>query len=84
VSGAHVNAAETLSTLRYANRARNIRNKPVKNTDTAKEELRCLRQTAHFLKVIPRLPAISCQFRPEYGFAVPVRALAAEVRARRH
>eukprot|EP00624_Nannochloropsis_granulata_P000148 evm.model.NODE_1052_length_4355_cov_80.470261.1 len=45
-----INASETLSTLYYANRARNIRNKPVKNTDSVKEELRCLRQTAHFLK----------------------------------
>ena len=50
VSPADINASETLSTLYYANRARNIRNKPVKNTDSVKEELRCLRQTAHFLK----------------------------------
>lgn len=50
VSPAAINASETLSTLYYANRARNIRNKPVKNTDSAKEELRCLRQTARFLK----------------------------------
>lgn len=46
-----MNVSETLSTLHYANRARNIRNKPVKNTDSVKEELRCLRQMAHFLKV---------------------------------
>ncbi len=50
VSPADINASETLSTLHYADRARNIRNKPVKNTDSVKEELRCLRQTAHFLK----------------------------------
>ena len=51
VSPADVNQSETVSTLHYANRARNIRNKPVKNTDSVKEELRCLRQMAHFLKV---------------------------------
>lgn len=55
VSPADINASETLSTLYYANRARNIRNKPVKNTDSVKEELRCLRQTAAFLKVLTDL-----------------------------
>ncbi len=57
VSPADINASETLSTLYYANRARNIRNKPVKNTDSVKEELRCLRQTASFLKVRPYVRA---------------------------
>src|ERR1700716_1902748 len=33
VSPASVNSEETLSTLLYANRARNIQNKPVKNVD---------------------------------------------------
>jgi len=51
VSPAESNVSETLSTLHYANRARNIRNKPVKNTDSVKEQLRCLRHITHFLKV---------------------------------
>jgi kinesin family protein 4/21/27 len=37
VSPAEVNVSETLSTLRYANRARNIQNKPIKNTDPIQE-----------------------------------------------
>ena len=32
-----INLSETLSTLRYANRARNIQNKAVKNTDPVHE-----------------------------------------------
>lgn len=67
VSPADMNVSETLSTLHYANRARNIRNKPVKNTDSVKEELRCLRQMAHFLKVI-------CQ--PALSSTLPTRSLA--------
>lgn len=65
-----MNVSETLSTLHYANRARNIRNKPVKNTDSVKEELRCLRQMAHFLKVgrVACLPALSS--------TLPTRSLA--------
>lgn len=33
VSPAHTNFEETLSTLRYTNRAKNIKNKPVINED---------------------------------------------------
>eukprot|EP00968_Pinguiococcus_pyrenoidosus_P020467 scaffold2405_cov211-Pinguiococcus_pyrenoidosus.AAC.1 len=39
VSPASLNSSETLSTLTYANRARNIKNKPVKNLDPIRIEL---------------------------------------------
>jgi len=51
VSPAEVNISETLSTLRYANRARNIQNKPVKNTDPLTEELRKLQELNNVLKL---------------------------------
>lgn len=35
---------ETLSTLNYANRARNIKNKVVANQDTASKQIQVLRQ----------------------------------------
>lgn len=44
VSPADVNLEESLNTLRYANRARNIRNKPVVNRDPAAAQLAHLRQ----------------------------------------
>ena len=43
VSPSTVNASETLSTLRYANRARNIKNAPVQNVDATVLELQRLR-----------------------------------------
>ncbi|KAL7561839.1 hypothetical protein ACA910_009677 [Epithemia clementina (nom. ined.)] len=43
VSPATMNASETLSTLRYANRARNIKNAPVQNVDATILELQKLR-----------------------------------------
>ena len=42
VSPSDTNASETLSTLNYANRARNIRNAPTKNVDGASAELQRL------------------------------------------
>jgi len=42
VSPADCNLSETLSTLKYANRARNIKNAPTKNVDTAALELQRL------------------------------------------
>lgn len=42
-SPADSNEFETLSTLDYAYRARNIKNKPVKNTDAMQEQLRRLK-----------------------------------------
>ena len=51
VSPAEVNLSETLSTLRYANRARNIQNKPVKNTDPMQEELRRLHAYTKVLRI---------------------------------
>jgi hypothetical protein len=44
VSPADVNMEETLNTLRYANRARNIRNKPVVNRDPVAAQIANLRQ----------------------------------------
>ena len=44
VSPADVNLEESLNTLRYANRARNIRNKPVINRDPNAAQLAHLRQ----------------------------------------
>jgi hypothetical protein len=51
VSPAEVNLNETLSTLRYAYRTRNIQNKPVKNGDPVKEELRRLNNVLYQLKI---------------------------------
>jgi len=51
ISPAEINLSETLSTLRYANRARNIQNKPVKNTDPLQEELRKMREINEALRV---------------------------------
>jgi Kinesin motor domain len=42
VSPSDTNASETLSTLRYANRARNIKNAPTRNIDAAAVELQRL------------------------------------------
>jgi hypothetical protein len=42
-SPADTNEFETLSTLEYAYRARNIKNKPIKNTDAVQEQLRRLK-----------------------------------------
>lgn len=44
VSPADINLEESLNTLRYANRARNIRNKPVINRDPNAAALAHLRQ----------------------------------------
>ncbi len=43
VSPADINIEESTQTLRYANRARNIRNKPVVNRDPAAAQLSHLR-----------------------------------------
>ena len=44
VSPADVNLEESTNTLRYANRARNIRNKPVVNRDPVAAQLALMRQ----------------------------------------
>ena len=49
VSPSDTNASETLSTLQYANRARNIRNAPTRNVDAAALELQRLRALANVL-----------------------------------
>ncbi|XP_050291792.1 kinesin-like protein KIN-4A isoform X1 [Quercus robur] len=44
VSPADINAEESLNTLKYANRARNIQNKPVVNRDLISNEMQKMRQ----------------------------------------
>ncbi|KAL7547778.1 hypothetical protein ACHAWF_014537 [Thalassiosira exigua] len=51
VSPSDANVGETLSTLRYAHRARNIRNTPTRNVDGAAAELRRWRALAGVLRV---------------------------------
>ncbi|KAL4427717.1 hypothetical protein ABPG75_001806 [Micractinium tetrahymenae] len=50
VSPADVNLEESLNTLRYANRARNIRNKPVVNRDPVAAQIAQLRQACAALR----------------------------------
>ncbi|KAL3798424.1 hypothetical protein HJC23_005077 [Cyclotella cryptica] len=50
VSPSDTNASETISTLQYANRARNIKNAPTRNVDAAALELQRLRALASILK----------------------------------
>ena len=50
VSPSDTNASETISTLQYANRARNIRNAPTRNVDAAALELQRLRALTSVLK----------------------------------
>ncbi|XP_059634210.1 kinesin-like protein KIN-4A isoform X2 [Cornus florida] len=50
ISPADINAEETLNTLKYANRARNIQNKPVVNRDPLSSEMLKMRQQLEFLQ----------------------------------
>ncbi|KAG8654782.1 kinesin-like protein KIN-4A isoform X2 [Manihot esculenta] len=50
ISPADINAEETLNTLKYANRARNIQNKPVVNRDPTSSEMLRMRQQIEFLQ----------------------------------
>nr|XP_043615311.1 kinesin-like protein KIN-4A [Erigeron canadensis]XP_043615312.1 kinesin-like protein KIN-4A [Erigeron canadensis] len=50
VSPADINAEETLNTLKYANRARNIQNKPVVNRDPMSSEMLRMRQQLECLQ----------------------------------
>ena len=50
ISPSDTNASETLSTLHYANRARNIRNAPTKNVDATAAELQRLHALTHVLQ----------------------------------
>ncbi|XP_069603413.1 chromosome-associated kinesin KIF4A isoform X1 [Ranitomeya imitator] len=52
VSPADSNMEETLNTLRYADRARKIKNKPIVNTDPQAAELQKLRQQVQDLQVL--------------------------------
>lgn len=51
VSPADDDLVETLSTLKYANRARNIQNKVVVNQDSASREIQFLRETIQKLQI---------------------------------
>ncbi|CAK9135352.1 unnamed protein product [Ilex paraguariensis] len=50
ISPADINAEETLNTLKYANRARNIQNKPVVNRDPISNEMLKMRQQLDYLQ----------------------------------
>ncbi|KAJ8541120.1 hypothetical protein K7X08_001936 [Anisodus acutangulus] len=50
ISPADINAEETLNTLKYANRARNIQNKPVVNRDPVSSEMLKMRQRLEYLQ----------------------------------
>ena len=50
VSPADMNYEESMSTLRYADRARKIKNKPIVNIDPQAAELATLRQQVQNLK----------------------------------
>ncbi|XP_057469755.1 kinesin-like protein KIN-4A [Actinidia eriantha] len=50
ISPADINAEETLNTLKYANRARNIQNKPVVNRDPLSSEMLKMRQQLEYLQ----------------------------------
>jgi len=48
VGPADYNMDETISTIRYADRARKIKNKPIKNQDPIQMELDTLKKQASF------------------------------------
>ncbi|GMI86467.1 FRAGILE FIBER 1 [Hibiscus trionum] len=50
VSPADINSEESLNTLKYANRARNIQNKPVVNRDLVSNEMHKMRQQLEYLQ----------------------------------
>ncbi|KAK7251004.1 hypothetical protein RIF29_33855 [Crotalaria pallida] len=50
ISPADINAEESLNTLKYANRARNIQNKPVVNRDLISNEMQQMRQQLKYLQ----------------------------------
>lgn len=85
VSPADTSVDETLNTLRYAHRARNIRNKPTKNVDPTLLHAAQLRRT-----VVVRLLRVACACGsvrncppPSLGGVVHTQALQAEL-AREH
>jgi Kinesin-like protein len=51
VSPADTNSSETASTLKYANRARNIKNAPTKNVDSTVAEIQRLKSLSNFLEL---------------------------------
>ncbi|PKU62954.1 kinesin-like protein KIN-4A [Dendrobium catenatum] len=50
ISPADINAEETLNTLKYANRARNIQNKPIVNRNLMSNEMQRMRQQLEYLQ----------------------------------
>ncbi|CAN6460133.1 unnamed protein product [Victoria cruziana] len=50
ISPADINAEESLNTLKYANRARNIQNKPIVNRDPMSNEMQKMRQQLEYLQ----------------------------------
>jgi hypothetical protein len=56
VSPADINREETLNTLRYADRARRIKNKPVINRDPMAAQVRVLKRCPAPRGCVPALP----------------------------
>ncbi|KAI3986938.1 hypothetical protein MKX01_039873, partial [Papaver californicum] len=50
ISPADINVEETLNTLKYANRARNIKNKPIVNRDSISNEMQKMCQQLEYLQ----------------------------------
>lgn len=50
ISPADINAEETLNTLKYANRARNIQNKPIVNRNPIADEMKSMRRQIEYLQ----------------------------------
>ncbi|XP_042507503.1 kinesin-like protein KIN-4A isoform X2 [Macadamia integrifolia] len=50
ISPTDINAEETLNTLKYANRARNIQNKPIVNRDPVSSEMLRMKQRLEYLQ----------------------------------
>lgn len=63
VSPADYNIEETLSTLRYADRAKKIKNKPVKNQDSHEMEMQRLKDLVHDLRI--KLLEVMGEQKPE-------------------
>jgi hypothetical protein len=70
VSPADVNLEESLNTLRYANRARNIRNKPVVNRDPVAAQIAHMRQQLAALRAENQgLKCVGCACGGVLGWA---------------
>lgn len=72
VSPASVNFEETLNTLKYANRAKNIKNKPIVNDKIVSEEER-LRNDEEMLRMREEISNLQTQLKQQKAGAPPSR-----------